>query len=147
MTHTPGLPLIRESRVNLTEYARQSHHVVPEDGTRFEDILREEYWGAVAYKFKPCDIIEVHAEDGSYFAELYVRAAGKNWMKVALLRKVELEPAQAAFSNPEFEAAWKGPHRKFTVIRSSDNQIVKDGFDTREQAVDYIKSHTKAMAA
>jgi hypothetical protein len=26
-------------------------------------------------------------------------------------------------------------------------EIVKDGLDAREQAVDYIKSHAKAMAA
>ena len=139
--------MIRDSRVSLTEFARQAHHVVPEDGTKIEDILREEYWSMVAYKFKPCDIIEVHSEDGSYFAELYVRAVGKNWVKVALLRKVELEPAQKAMDAPEYEATWKGPHRKFSAIRTSDNQIIQDGFDSREQAIDYIKNHMKAMAA
>ena len=96
MTHTPGLPLLRESRVKLAEYARQRHHVVPEDDTRFEDLMQEAYWAAVAYMFKPCDIIEVHAEDGSYYAELYVRACGRNWAKVAVLSKVALEPVGAA---------------------------------------------------
>lgn len=145
--HVPGLPTIRESRVKLTEFARQSHHVVPEEGTKFDDILREEYWAAVAVGFKPGDLIEIHAEDGSFFAELYVRACGRNWAKMALLRKVELEPIEAAVASPEFEAAWKGPHRKFAVIRLSDSAIIRDGFETREQAGEYIKSHTKALAA
>lgn len=147
MTHTPGLPMIRDSRVTLTEFARQAHHVVPEDGTKIEDLLSEAYWSMVAYKFKPCDIIEVHAEDGSYFAELYVRAAGKNWAKMALLRKVDLEPVAAAIGSPEYEVTWKGPHRRFSAVRTTDNEIVKDGFETREQAVEYVKSHMKAMAA
>jgi hypothetical protein len=69
--------------------------VVPEDGTtKIEDLLNEAYWSMVAYKFKPCDIVEVHAEDGSYFAELYVRARrqefGRRWRCCA---KSILEPA------------------------------------------------------
>lgn len=147
MTHTPGLPMIRDSRVMLTEFARQAHHVVPEEGTTIDDLLHESYWSMVAYKFKPCDIVEVHAEDGSYFAELYVRAAGKNWAKMALLRKVDLEPMSAGVATPEYEVAWKGPHRKFVALRTADNEIIKDGFVTREQVVEYIKSHVKALAA
>lgn len=146
--HVSGLPLLRESRVKLAEYARQRHHVVPEDGTKFEDLLKEEYWAAVAYMFKPCDLIEVHAEDGSYYAELYVRACGRNWAKVAVINKVMLEPISAAkATRPEFEAAWKGPSRKFSVVRVSDNEIIRDGFDTREQAEEYIRGHIKALAA
>lgn len=145
--HVAGVPMLRESRLSLTEFARQSHHIVPEDGTRMEDVLKEEYWSMVAYKLKPCDIIEVHAEDGSYFAELYVRSAGKNWAKVSLLRKVDLDPVEVGIGSPEYEAAWKGPHRKFSAIRVKDNEIIKDGFETRDQAVDFIKSHAKAMAA
>jgi len=142
-----GVPMIRESRLSFVEFARQAHHIVPEEGTKFEDILKDSYWSLVAVKFKPGDLVEIHAEDGSYFAELYVRAAGRNWAKMALLRKVDLEPVAAAMVSPEFEAAWKGPHRKFSVVRLSDNQIIKDGFETREQALDYIKSHVRAMAA
>lgn len=145
--HVSGLPLLRESRVKLAEYARQRHHVVPEEGTKFEDLQKEEYWAAVAYMFKPCDIIEVHAEDGSYYAELYIRACGRNWAKVAVLNKTALEPVEAKVTRPEFETAWKGPARKFGVVRVSDGEIIKDGFDTREQAADYIKGHVKALAA
>lgn len=147
MANTPGIPLLRESRISLAEFIRQTHHVTPEEGTKFEDLLREDFWSAVSYKFKPADIIEIHAEDGSYFAELYIRAAGRNWAKVAVLRKVDLDPVEAQFSMPEFETAWKGPARKFAVIRLSDKEIIKDGFDTKEQAADYIRGHVKALAA
>lgn len=147
MSQTPGVPMIRESRLNFVEFARQTHHAVPEEGTRLEDILKDDFWSLVSAKFKPGDLIEVHAEDGTFFAELYVRAAGRNWAKVALLRNVELEPVQAAIVSPEFDIAWKGPHRKFSVLRLSDSQIIKDGFEAREQAADYIKSHVRAMAA
>lgn len=147
MNQTPGFPMVRESRMNFVDFARQTHHVVPEDGTKFEDVLRDEFWSLVSHKFKPGDLVEVHAEDGSFFAELYVRAAGRNWAKVALLRKVELEPVNLSHGSPEYEATWKGPHRKFSVVRLADNSIIKDGFEAREQAVEYIKSHVKAMAA
>lgn len=145
--HVSGLPLLRESRVKLAEYARQRHHVVPEDGTKFEDLQKEEYWAAVAYMFEPCDIIEVHAEDGTYYAELYVRACSRNWAKVAVLNKVDLGPVTAKITRQEFEAAWKGPSRKFSVIRTSDGEIIRDSFDTREQAEEYIRNHVKALTA
>jgi len=147
MTQSPGVPMIRESRLNFVEYARQTHHVVPEEGTTLDDILKDAFWSLVAFKFKPGDLIEVHAEDGCFFAELYVRAAGRNWAKVALLRHVALEPITVDMASPEFDVTWKGPHRKFSVVRVADNQIIKDGFEAREQAVDYVKTHVKAMAA
>lgn len=147
MSHSPGVPMLRDSRIKLIEFARQTHHVVPEDGTKFEDILKEVFWSMVAYKFKPSDIIEVHAEDGSYYAQLYVRACGSNWAKVSPILVARFEDEVKAPDSDEFKIEWKGPHRKFAVIRISDNECIKDGFELRELAANYMKSHQKMMAA
>jgi hypothetical protein len=146
-THIAGLPMLRDSRIKLIEFARQTHHVVPEHGTKFEDILTEAYWSMVAYKLNPCDIIEIHAEDGSYYAQLYVRAAGKNWAKVSPIVFAQFDKSETKQGASEYEVAWKGPHRMFAVIRVADNEIIKDGFKAKELAEDYMKSHSKAMAA
>lgn len=145
--HTAGVPMLRDSRIKLVEFARQTHHVVPEHGTKFEDILTETYWSMVAYKLKPCDIIEVHAEDGSYFAQLYVRATGTNWAKVSPVSFAQFDKSEVKHGSSEYEVAWKGPHRMFAVIRLADNEIIKDGFKAKEHAEEYLKSHSKAMAA
>ncbi len=147
MSNVAGLPQLRESRFGLVEFKRQTFHVVPEEGTAFEDILKPEFWSHVAYQMKTGCIVEVHAEDGSYFAELYVQHAERLFAKVAVLRKVDFEGFKADAGAPEFEIEWKGPHRKFAVIRKADREILKDGFSDKTAAGAYIESHTKAMAA
>lgn len=144
---TAGVPMLREGRIKLIEFARQTHHIVPEHGTKFDDILKETYWSMVAYKLKPCDLIEVHAEDGSYYAQLYVRSCGRNWAKVSPLMIAKFEDDVATPGDAEYKVEWKGPHRRFSVLRISDNEIIKDGFELREQADAYVKSHIKTMAA
>ena len=147
MVDAPGFAQLTESRLSLAEYAHQRWSVVPAEGTDFETVLRDSFWAHVSAKFKIGDIIEVRAEDGSYFAELYIRECGRNYAKTAVLRKVELEPASAPVESADFDIQWKGPHRKFAVVRLSDGEIMKEGFLDRAMAGDYLRSHSRAVAA
>ena len=130
---------IHPSRFNLAETKRNVWHITPPDGTPFDALLDPSYWTHVSRKLRPTDRVEVFAEDGSYFAEFYVISAGDQSAKVALMRKIDLgEVVEDIAGIPGFKAMWRGPHHKHAVIRTKDNAPVQTGFDTREEAIEWI---------
>lgn len=135
------------NRFQSAEFTRHIWVVTPEHGTAFEDVLKPEYWSHVSAKMRPTDRIEVNAEDGSYFAELIIIAAGRQWAKVSVLRKVDLERATEGNGDAQFEVKWGGPHHKYRVIRLSDGHVIKDSFPDKEEANKYIAQHIKTLAA
>lgn len=145
---------LHASRFKSAELTRLIYSAVPEAGMPFEDLLKPECWAHVAQLLRPGYRVEVLAEDGSYFAELLVVSAGRLWAKVAVLRKVDLsavdsEPANAA-NDAATSVMWSGPHSKFRVMRQNaggGKDVLRDGFETREEATAWMADHLKALAA
>lgn len=138
------------NRFTVAEYDRVVWSVVPEEGTAFKDILRPEYWSHVSAKMQPWAKIEVRPEDGSYYAELIVRQAGRSWAKVAPLYYVQLdENAVSPDMDVEegHQVVWKGPQRKWTVIRLKDKSYLMQGMASKEDAVLWRKNYLQGLAA
>lgn len=145
---------LHASRFKSAELVRLVHDIVPEAGTPFEDILKPEYWAHVAQSLRPWARIEVRAEDGSYFAELLVVNCGRLWAKVAVLRKVDLgdmaSEAVPANPDPSFSVMWRGPHAKHAVMRlgkAGGKEVLREGFETKDEAATWMADHIKALAA
>jgi len=135
------------SRFKQAEYERTVYSVVPEHETPFDAVIQPEYWAHVSARMRPGDRIEVQAEDGSYWAELLVRDAGRLFAKVAVLRKVELNEEDVTGDMPaatEFAIKWRGPHHKWCVLRGVD--LVKAECQTRGEASTWLADHMKALA-
>lgn len=130
----------RESGVRFNE-----HEVVPEAGTPFEHLLRQEYWANIAAKLRPGDNIIAFAEDGAWRAELIVWQVGQAWARVS----------GEAVARPDFGAAPKAaeelfeisytPHKKHRVIRIADRIELKSGFDTPEEARRWLLDYQRAL--
>jgi hypothetical protein len=120
------------SRFKLAEQARNVYVIFPEDGTPYTDLFAPEYWSHISEKMRQGDKIEVYPEDGSYYAELYVRASQRQSAAVSELRKVDFkdEPVLPAM-NSGVMVEWKGPVRRFAVVRTKDNHIVSDGHQSK----------------
>lgn len=144
----PKAPALNFAHCKQADFERTVHAVCPPYGIEFATLLEPSYWAHVAAMFKPRDRIEVYPEDGSYYAELFVVAAGRQWAKVVELRKVDLN-AGAAIPVPaaEFVVNWGGPSHKHRVIRKSDNTVLKSGFSTPEEANAWLADYQKALAA
>ncbi len=141
-----GQRKIHPSRFKVADGARNVWVIVPEEGTRFEDILDPSYWAHISGKLRPTDRIEVYAEDGAYFAELIVRTSGRLTAQVALLRKVDLDPADQASPAVGHEVRWRGPHHKHAVVRMKDNQPIQTGFETKESALQWLSLNARTLA-
>lgn len=143
-------------RLRDASYMRNIFAVTPEHGTTLEDIKEPAYWAHTAAKLHPTDRIEVTAEDGSWFAELFVASCGRNWAKVSVLRYHELSessPTDAAVESSaeglenDFYVLWRGQTHQHCVMRAEDKAVVKTGFTSKKDAQDWIDQHVKMLAA
>lgn len=119
-------------------------------GQTLQTMLDPEYWSHVVARVRPGCIIEAHAEDGSWYAELYVRAVGTREMRVAVLRHIEFDQAIDAVLKEEtnsYVVAWKGPVNRYGVCMPDGKTAIRTGFATKEDAYTWMVQHKKTMAA
>ena len=136
-----------ESHFRQAAYATNRWNVVPPDGATLEDMLARDFWANVSRRMTPGDIIEVHAPDGRWFAELYVRAAFRNEATVVVLRSIEFDDVDVTLPTVEYIVKYRNPVKRYGVVRKSDNHLMKDEFQTAELAEAWLRDYRKTMAA
>ena len=138
---------ITQARMKDAALVRQQWAADVEYGVTLEDIQDPAYWSMMGMYMKPYDLIEARAEDGSWIAFLIVTGCDRTWAKVAVDRVVNLTTSDVALSQvaPKHKVDWKGPHRKYSVIRLSDSENVHDGFQSREEAYSWMRDHEKVV--
>lgn len=135
--------------LNLEDHynAKWTHFVPP--GTDVEDVKDPSFWMNVARQLRIGDEIKVLTEDMSWRAVLIVRAVGRVEAVVQVLDYTEL--GDAANMMPEvqdnpYEVKWGGPAAKFRVHRKDGGEVVKDQFQTKEAALQWVSNHLKIAA-
>lgn len=140
-------PIIDQGRMKLAEYERQDWVANIPFGVTVEDISNPGFWAHIATQMKPYDHIEARSEDGTWIAYLVVTGCDRAWAKVAVDRVLKLTTADVALTQaPQHEVTWKGPQYKFSVIRLSDSEMIKNGFLTKEEAQVWMREHERIVA-
>jgi hypothetical protein len=135
-----GNPQIMPHRCHLEQHEARTFRVYPEPAHTMEQVASPEYWAHMARQYRPGDILRLFWEDGSRFAEFLVLASDKTYIKVHCLSWHDLA-GKAAKPDASFEVAWKGPVRKFCVIRASDGAFVSEGHATREDGNNWLEAN------
>ncbi len=140
------------NRVMLGEHAHQTFVAHPETGTPPDALLDPKFWAH--YSVNPSmqmntgDVILVKPEDGTYFMELIVRSTFRGGVKVAELRRVMFDQADAQNEDlGDHELRWSGARLKWRVIRKSDKRELTSGLPSKDAARDWLREHLKALAA
>lgn len=139
---------LNASRVQLGEHTRSIYEAIAEPGTTESDLIEPSYWAHLASRLRAKDRIEVHADDGAWFAELLVLDAGRAYAKVAVLRFIKLEasvPGNELADMQGHEIKHRGHSAQWSVLRGKD--VLRDKFATREQASQWLAAHLRAVAA
>lgn len=139
---------LMNSRVQPAETMRNVFQVCVEPNTPKEALKEPSYWKHVASRLEPYTRLEVVTDDNEYYAEFLVLDSGSNWALVKELLFIELNDKQIiqeAEKQIAFEIAYKGPHRKFAVLRKEDGEIIKDGFQKKEQAATFLQEYVKVI--
>lgn len=135
------------SRITLADQVRNRWAISPEGGTSIEEVMRPEYTVNIAAQLKRWDVIEIRPDDETYYAELLVKTAERTGATFWLIQFVELatKASEPAAGEP-FTIGWGGPHQKHRVIRKADNEVLKHGFSSAEDARAWAVEHAKALA-
>jgi hypothetical protein len=140
------MPAALPQHLLLAEFSRNAYRLTPEVGLPLAEILKPSYWVHTAVMLRPGNIVEVAPTDMSWFAELYVRSAGANEVRVALLRHVEFDKPQTAVDTDECEIKFAGG-AKWRVMRKADKAVLSENHQTREQAEAWLARHTQEALA
>lgn len=109
-----------------------------------EDLLNSHKWRQIAKSqptLKVGSIVEVLREDMAFFATMIVVGKVTDEIFLKFINFTLLEDEKSELSkNSDFEISWKGPIRKFAIVRKSDNSLRKDGLASKEEALFHIKN-------
>lgn len=120
-----------------------------------DDALRPEFWANVAGKIVGHDqanpkgigdIIEIRKRDTALFAEVIIVAIGAGHVRVAPLRAF-VPPDVSEPEGAPLTTRYNIGRRCHEVIRKDDKTVMASGFQLKEDAVGWINTHLKAMAA
>lgn len=137
-------PPLSEDRWALKEYRNPGHWINVAATTTLENLLEPVYWANVARHMKPCQTIEVHWDDRSQYAELYILDADRNWASVDVLFHKTFKHVQRK-STEEYEVQFNGPTDLFRVLRKSDRGLIKAGFATEAAALKFLAEHKRKL--
>ncbi|MDX1742936.1 MAG: hypothetical protein R3186_05000 [Ruegeria sp.] len=137
------------TNLSFAEHAVTRFYHNPKHGVTIQMVENPRYWTHVATKLKAGARIEVLAEDQSYWADLLVLSASRLEARVIVLDHVELNQVEAAdeVAGDGLEVAWRGPSAKWGVIRSVDREPLKDGFQSKDAALMWLKNRRQNMVA
>lgn len=137
---------LRPNRMKAAEFVRKVYHAEPSIDDTKEDILRPEYWLHMAPNMKPGDKIEMLWENGEQYAEaLVLSATGKGASIGFTLEPMKLAiPEMPKTGSSLYDVKWAGRHAKHRIIRLSDNEIMRSGFDSAPDAWRYVAKELKA---
>lgn len=142
----PRPKMLAESNFRLASYATNRWSITLPAEAPFDRMFEPDFWSNVARKMRIGDIVEAHAEDTTWFAELYVVAAHRLAAKVTLLRKVDLAGADEIAPVPSsLIVKYRGPANRYCIMRG--NEVVQSGFQTAEEAELARATLNKAYAA
>jgi hypothetical protein len=123
------------------------HAAVLPSGTKFASTLDPAFWSNVSSQLRIGDVVEIHSDDRTFYGTIYVRDVSKIRAQVARLEFHEFsDPVQSTDASP-YRVKHGGPHLKWVIERIADAKIVKDGFETAEEAQAAAKTMERTLSS
>lgn len=140
--------ILNPQRIGLAEQLRQDWVVNAEEGTTIRDILDPGYWAHCAAQMQVYDHVEVRLETGQWVAELIVLDVGRNYARMFLSKQHDLAdtPLDTPVGAVTHKTDWKGPQRKWCVIRLADSASVQEGFNDKQSAAAWMDNHIRVAS-
>ena len=137
---------LKENGLGLEEFKHRVWAVTVPAGYKYDDLFNKDNWKHICSRFTQGDTIRIRYADHTVFAELYVVACDRTWAQVKELRRISFSDEETV-SGGGYEIKWGSPKVQYGVYRVSDGERIKDGFQTKELATEWLDEHLKATAA
>ena len=139
---------LSEAEFSLTESVQMMITVTPPVGTKREEMLDPVFWSHVARRMKPLTEIRAMPRDGAWYGIYLVIYADHLQAKIKELGFWDLDTlSEPEAESDDYEVKWISPPVRFGVRRKSDGEIVKDKFQTKEQAYAWKNQNLPSKAA
>ena len=139
----PRIRKIAEADFQPTEQVQGMYTAYPPIGTTPEDVQNPIFWAHVAPKMKAMTEIRVMPKDGTWYGIYLCLYADQHQATVKELQLFPID-VQSETDAEKYFVKWISPPLKWGIIRKDDNERIKDGFDTKKQAVIWMSGHIKA---
>lgn len=133
-------------KLHPVEYATVVWHHTMKPGQPLDEALKPTFWKHVTAQLRPGHEIKVVAEDGTFWAHLYVRSVGRGEVVVALIHATAFDAATAEPEGLDAYVRWRNPSLKYGVFRKSDDECLRDKFDTKQDAYSWAAEREGAVA-
>ena len=134
-------------RFTEAQYKFTAYSVTVPAGTKYEDLLKQDFLSNMAAKLRQYDRILVSIDTGEWFAEFIVTACSRTWAKLHPVYKLDLVSKEGESvemddeTHSQFEVKHRGPHLKWCVIRKSDKEPIKEQCENRQEAQAWLASY------
>lgn len=138
---------LNAEHMKQADYSRQLHRVTPPEGVSLEDAMEPTFWVHLAHKFTVGDKVEVFPEGGAWYGEFIVRSCSRIHAKLGVLtfKEFGVEKPKNQAQDPEYLIEWKGPNRKFAILRRADKELVKENFADKDDAAAWLEVNRKEL--
>lgn len=149
----PEAKRLRHENFKAHQFAFNEWSAVLEPNHTIEDALSPEYWASHAdtvmghNKADPkgfLDLIKVRKPSTAEYWELLIVGIGRGFIKTKIVK--ELRAAEIESPSGALAIRWNVGRKRHEVVRA-DGAVMQSGFQTKEDAADWIKTHNTAMAA
>lgn len=151
-TETPQHMRAKHDRLTLAESMHNILFYTLEGGRTTDEnmalVMRPDFLTPIANRLRPLDHLEVVSDDMQFFATfVVVRSDNVDGVVLRPLVGIKLDgvgPQGAAQRDMTgMTVQYAGPHRKWTVVRGE--QVLREKFQTEQEAYTWIQSQTKAQ--
>lgn len=135
-----------ERNFGLAEQRRNIWLVTATGVITENDVAAHSFWAHVARHLRPCDEIIVWHESNEWRMHLVVLNVDKAGASVRVIASNDWrEISSGALDGGDVMAIrWRGPHAQYGVVRKDTGEVVKDGFPTKEMALEFLRDTSLA---
>lgn len=138
-----------QSRLQLSENARNEWSLTAEFGTTLAQVMHEGYFAHFAPRFKPFDKILVHPDEGIWYAELLVLTVARTYIKTTVLLEKHLTSSDVDMTQANMQAGYEvnygGTFEKYRVVRTADRAVLHNKCETARDAQVWLDQHIQSL--
>lgn len=130
----------KEFSFNNTNYS----YIIPMSHTP-EQLKEFQYWSSITRGVSPGDFITVRKVDHSYVAVLYVVSVKQNigldvkiYSEKRFFGNAQVVKKTVSDTVDNYEISYGGSKKKHRIISKHNNEVLKDEFETKDDAEKYL---------
>ena len=141
------LAKLSPGRISPMEFEQQIQMARIPAGVEFEDVLKPDYWVHYHGQLEADTIVVVKSDEGKFYGWLWCMSVSRSGCRMQELWVKHIEILPEELETDDHYIKWINIGEKHGVFVRATDELVRGGFKTKPDAIRFMLSHEKAMAA